>query len=368
VPLPSSPTATRRPALPGVAAAIAGSLAYGVTIVIGRSLARAGIAAPAVLAIRFGLGGLALLAILVASRRPLLPVAGERVAAVLLGGFGYSIESSFFYLGLAHGTASAVSLLFYSYPALVVVLELLVVRIVPGRRTIGCLALSAAGTLLVVVSAGGVRISTAGILYALASAVSFAGYLLASEKLLTRTDALTSGAWVILGCAAAQLGRAIVTGQTAVPPGHWVQLAGYGAATSAAFVLMFTALHRLGSSVTAVIMTMEAPFAVVLAAIFLSESVGPLQLVGGAATLTAAMVIARTPAGYGHRQVRMGRTGKAKEVVGWMTGDRGVEAEGRTAQKAADPGRPEGEVTDESVDVAKREVRQEHNELDPETG
>jgi uncharacterized protein YjbJ (UPF0337 family) len=115
-------------------------------------------------------------------------------------------------------------------------------------------------------------------------------------------------------------------------------------------------------------MTMEAPFAVVLAAIFLSESVGPLQLVGGAATLTAAMVIARTPAGYGHRQVRMGRTGKAKEVVGWMTGDRGVEAEGRTAQKAADPGRPEGEVTDESVDVAKREARQEHNELDPETG
>jgi drug/metabolite transporter (DMT)-like permease len=298
---PSSPAATRRPALPGVAAGMAGSLAFGITIVIGRSLARAGIAASAVLAIRFGIGGAVLLAILAASRRPLLPAAGERVAAVLLGGFGYSIESTFFYLGLAHGTASAVSLLFYVYPALVVVLELLVLRIAPARRTIGCLVLSAAGTLLVVVSAGGVRISTLGVVYALASAVSFAGYLLASERLLTRTDALTSGAWVTLGCAAAQLARAVITGQLAVPPGHWVQLAGYGAATSVAFVLMFTALHRLGSSLTAVIMTMEAPFAVVLAAIFLGESLGPLQLLGGAATLTAAVVIARTPAGSGHR-------------------------------------------------------------------
>lgn len=333
----SSQPAARRPALPGVAAGMAGSLAFGITIVIGRSLARSGIGASAVLAIRFGLGGAVLLAILAASRRPLLPAPGERVAAVLLGGIGYSVESSFFYLGLAHGTASAVSLLFYVYPALVVALELLVLRVVPGRRTIGCLVLSAAGTLLVVVSAGGVRISTAGVVYALASAVAFAAYLLASERLLTRTDALTSGAWVTLGCATAQLGRAGVTGQIAIPPGHWVQLAGYGLATSAAFVLMFTALHRLGSSLTAVIMTMEAPFAVVLAAIFLGESLGPLQLVGGAATLTSAIVIARTPAGYRyrHRRLRIVRgPGKAEEV--------GRLGDGRPRRRGRGPGGAEG--------------------------
>jgi drug/metabolite transporter (DMT)-like permease len=289
---------SRRPELPGVAAAMAGSLAYGITIAIGRSLARAGIAAPAVLSIRFGVGGAVLVAILVASRRPLLPARGERAAAVLLGAFGYSVESTFFYLGLTHGSAAAVSLLFYSYPAMVVMLESLVGRVAPHRRTVGCLMLSFAGTVLVVISAGGVQISTSGVLFALASAATFSGYLVASERLLTRTDAVTSGAWVTLGCAAAQLVRGLITGQLAVPPGHWVQLAGYGAATSAAFGLLFAAIRRLGSSRTAVIMTMEAPFAVVLAAIFLGESIGPLQLVGGAATLTAAVVIARSPMGY----------------------------------------------------------------------
>lgn len=283
-----------------MAAAIAGSLAFGITIAIGRTLARAGIAASAVLTIRFGVGGAVLLAILAATRRPLLPVAGERAAAVLLGAFGYSVESTFFYLGLAHGSAAAVSLLFYFYPAMVVVLESLVGRVAPRRLTVGCLMLSFAGTVLVVVSGGGVQISTAGVVFALASAATFSGYLVASERLLIRTDALTSGAWVTLGCAAAQLVKGTVMGQLAVPPGHWVQLAGYGAATSAAFGLLFAALHRLGSSLTAVIMTMEAPFAVVLAAIFLGESVEPLQLVGGAATLTAAVVIARSPIGYRH--------------------------------------------------------------------
>jgi drug/metabolite transporter (DMT)-like permease len=284
-----------RPAVTGVAAAVGGAFAFGITIAIGRSLARAGIPAPTALGVRFGLGAAVLLAALVVSRRPLLPVAGERAAAVLLGALGYAVESTFFYLGLSHGSAAAVALIFYSYPAIVVVLELVIRGVGPGRRTIGALLLSVVGTVAVVASAGGVRISAAGVAFALASATTFSVYLVTSERLLTATDALTSGAWVTLGCAAAQLARGAATSQLRLPPGHWVQLAGYGAATSAAFGLMFTALHRLGSSRTAVVMTMEALFAVILAAAFLGESVGPVQAIGGAAVLGAAAVISLSP-------------------------------------------------------------------------
>ena len=59
------------------------------------------------------------------------------------------------------------------------------------------------------------------------------------------------------------------------------------------------------------------------------------------------------------------KIGKVKEVVGWATGDREVEAKGRVEQEVADPGRPEAEVTEEAVAGEKAEVRQEHDEYRP---
>jgi uncharacterized protein YjbJ (UPF0337 family) len=58
-------------------------------------------------------------------------------------------------------------------------------------------------------------------------------------------------------------------------------------------------------------------------------------------------------------------TGKVKEVVGWATGDREVEAEGRVEQEVADPDEAPDEVTDESVADKTFEVRREHGEYQP---
>jgi uncharacterized protein YjbJ (UPF0337 family) len=63
-----------------------------------------------------------------------------------------------------------------------------------------------------------------------------------------------------------------------------------------------------------------------------------------------------------------GRTGTAvkgqvKEVLGAVTGDRRVEAEGKVEQQVADPEAPETEESDEAVHHAERAVRQTHDEL-----
>jgi uncharacterized protein YjbJ (UPF0337 family) len=60
------------------------------------------------------------------------------------------------------------------------------------------------------------------------------------------------------------------------------------------------------------------------------------------------------------------RTGKAKEVLGRMTGDREVEGKGRAEREAADPDDPTTEVDDATVAKAEREVRHEHQEYRPE--
>lgn len=282
---PSSSTAT------GTALTATSAFSYGITIVIGRRLAEYGFHAPTALGIRFGTAGVLLLGLLIVLRRPLLPPAGERVRVVLLGFIGYAVESTFFYMGLERGSASAVALLFYAYPAIVAVLGLTMGKAI-GRRVGAAIALSAAGTALVVAAGGDVHISATGAVCALASAGTFAVYLVVSHRVAPRTDAPTMATWVALGAAISFLARALVGGGLQPVDGHLPLLLGNGLATASAFFFMFAGLRRLGPTPTAVVMTLEALFAIVLAGIFLDEALGPLQVVGGAAVLAATVIIA----------------------------------------------------------------------------
>ena len=229
-------------------------------------------------------------------RRPLLPRQGERLRPLLLGAIGYAIESSLFYAALERGTAAAVALLFYVYPALVTVAELSVGNVRPTRRLLGALGLSVAGTALIVLAGGDVDITGAGIVFALAAALSFAVYLLVSGRAVVRTDPMVNGAWVAAGAALSLATQGAVTGGLRAPGDDLGLLLLNGVATAAAFSLMFAALGRLGASRTAVVMTLEALSAVVLGALVLGEVIGPVQLVGGAAVLVATVLISRTKA------------------------------------------------------------------------
>ena len=55
--------------------------------------------------------------------------------------------------------------------------------------------------------------------------------------------------------------------------------------------------------------------------------------------------------------------GKVKEIVGAVTGDRRVEAEGRAEEKVARPDLPVDEVTDEVVDEEHEAVRKDHGDI-----
>jgi len=285
------------PDVVGCALAGAAALSYAATIVLGHSLSRAGVPSATALGIRFGVAALAIGAVLVVRRAPLLPAPGERVRLVALGGIGYSLESTLFFLALGHGTAAGAALVFYAYPAIVAAVELGLGAPLPRRRILLAVGLSAAGTLAVVASGREVAISPAGVALALGAAAVFAVYLISGSRFVHDTDAWTRAAWVAGGAAISSVGRGLLTGSFSVFPAHRLELLAYGAFTATAFGLMFTALRRLGPARTAVVMTLEAFFAVVLGAAFLGEGLAPTQLAGGVAILVAAGVVAvaRTP-------------------------------------------------------------------------
>jgi drug/metabolite transporter (DMT)-like permease len=276
----------------GTSLAAAGAFAYGLTIICNRRLAQHGFGPQATLSIRFAVSAATLFALLALLRRGLLPARGERLRPLLLGAVGYAVESTLFYSAVQRGTAAAVALLFYVYPAIVTVLELALGRTRSSGRLLAAMGLSIAGTALIVVTGGDVSISPTGIAFALGSAATFSVYLLVSARAVVRTDPMVNGAWVAAGAALSLTTTGLVSGGLRSPGPDWWLMLGNGVATAAAFSLLFAALGRLGASRTAIVMTLEALSAVVLAALVLGETIGALQLVGGAAILAGTALIA----------------------------------------------------------------------------
>jgi len=289
--------AWRAPALAGargpLALAAAGAAGYGVTVVIGRRLALEGLPPATALGIRFAIAAAVLGAALAIRQAPRVARA-DALGLLALGSIGYAGQSTLFYLSLQRGTAATSILLFYAYPALVCAIGWIALgERRPCRRTCAALALAAAGTALVAASSGAVTLSALGVVFALGSALVFALYVLAGQRLSAGVDAMTTAALVAAGAAATSFVQGTLTHGLAAPGGQWTLLIAYGLFTAAAFTLMFAALARLGARHTSVLMTLEAVFAVGLATLLLGEPLGPLQALGGAGVLAATMLVAR---------------------------------------------------------------------------
>lgn len=286
------PTRTR---LADFGYATLGAFCFGLTIMFQRLVADNGIGAPTALGIRFAIAGLLLVAVLLIMRRPVLPPRGERLRMALFGLVLYSFESSFFFMALERGTAAAVALLFYSYPAVVTGVELGMRTVRPTRALAVALALSIGGAAVVALGGGEVSITVAGIGFTFASVACFSGYVLGSARWLVRTDSMQAATWTALGACVGVTTYGMLTGDLHAPSsGNLIALAANGVATAVAFTLFFVALARLGPSRTAVVMALEAVFAVLLAAVFLGERVEPLVALGGLAVLAGAVFAALT--------------------------------------------------------------------------
>jgi drug/metabolite transporter (DMT)-like permease len=270
-----------------------GAFAFGCTVLFSRTVARDQLAPSVALGVRFGVAGVLLLGLLAALRRPMLPPPGDRLAALALGLFVYAIESTFFYMGLQRGTAAAVALIFYAYPAVIALVETVTGAIRLRARTVAALVLSISGSAIVAVGGGEVAITTTGVLLVCGSIVMFSAYALLSHRVVPRTDSLTAATWTAIGASIGVTLFGAARGQLEMPSGSaFAALIANGVATAAAFTLFFMVLDRIGPTRTGICMALEAVTGIVLAAIFLGESVRAVVAIGGVAVLAGAVLAA----------------------------------------------------------------------------
>ena len=273
----------------GLLTAVAAIL-FGAIVTIGRSATVRDVPVSSLLAVRFGTAAAILALILVARRQSLRPAPGEGRRLALLGAVGYAVESAFFFLALGRGTAATVTLLFYTYPVWVAVLTAALGMGVPGALVGSSLLAAVAGSGVVVASSGGLDITAPGIVFALASAVTIAFFLIGVEILITRTPSLASSMWIALSASAAHATFALVSGTGRLLHAEEVIPAlSMGVLTSGAFFLLFIGVRRLGAVRASIISSLEPVAAAGLALAFLAESVRLGVLAGGALILGGAV-------------------------------------------------------------------------------
>jgi len=270
---------------------------FGITVVIQASLRKHGVGAMAAVGLRYLISAVVCAAVLASRSSAVLPVRGERWRALLLGAIVYAVQAVLFYIALGHGTAGAVSMLFYTYPVMVLAITLVRTRRpLTGRVAAAGLA-SCAGAGLLVAAGSSVVVDAAGIGLALASSACAAGFLVANNDLLPRSPSLAAAAMVSTGvaistCAAAPL----FGGFGSLSAESWGLLLAAGAATGLGTAAMYTALAALGAPRTSAILAAQTAVAVAGSWWVLGEPVVAGQLVGGAFIFMAVVLASRAGA------------------------------------------------------------------------
>jgi drug/metabolite transporter (DMT)-like permease len=176
-------------------------------------------------------------------------------------------------------------------------------RVVHGRRLApslwGAVGLSVVGCFLVVEAFHVGTLDTVGLLAAVGSMITFAIYLVASERAGRTYDATTTMVW---GFGFATLFWLLVRPPWTFPWAAFGSLEnlalGLGVAvlgTLAPFVLEVTALRHLPASRVSVVATLEPVLGALLAWVLLDETLGASQLIGGCLVVAAVLWVQAHP-------------------------------------------------------------------------
>jgi drug/metabolite transporter (DMT)-like permease len=300
--------AADRTTLTGTASALVAASLFGMLGPLARFGAEAGVGGIAFTAWRAGLG-VAFLVGLITVRHALgsslgalrgLPPRG-RASLALAATMGLTLNAAMF---TAFGLIpiALTLMLFYTYPAGVVVIDVSLGRERVTASRLAALVLSSLGVVLVLAGGAdpvnGTPIDPLGVVLALAAAASQVVFVTVSRDGYRSVPA-DAATVVILSTSlvgAAVLALLVGQGGSLAAPFRsldawpFLFLAGVVAAGLSS-LLFLTAIRMLGGTRTGILMLLEPVVGAILAGLWLDERLGPEQILGAALVLTGALVL-----------------------------------------------------------------------------
>jgi drug/metabolite transporter (DMT)-like permease len=225
---------------------------------------------------------------------------GTFAVAILMGLF---LNVAMFF-AFERSSIAVVLLAFYTYPAFVAV-----VAVIGGHERLDAIRVTALVTALIgmvlVVAGGldpasGVRVELLGIVLALLAALSQTVFVTTSRAGYPAMPTEQAMLWILAGSTVACLALAVVTGEAAglarpLQSSTALGLAAIAGVLAAGIpgILFLSGIRTIGGTRTGILMLFEPLVGVALAAALLDERLVPIQAVGGAAILGAAILLQR---------------------------------------------------------------------------
>ena len=277
---------------------LASGAAFGAMAIFGKLAYEQGATAGTLLATRFVLAAAIFWAALLVRRRvgEVRSLARRDVViALLLGAVGYAAQAGAYFSALERIDASLLSLLLYTFPAMVAVAAVAIGREHFDTRRAVALLFASAGGVLIVGGVGRGDLDVLGAMLGLAAAAIYSAYILSSDAISGRVRPDLLAALVCTGAAVS-----LTVGGAAIgvlEPGS-VTAAGWGwlaclavVSTVAAIALFFAGLRRVGPTAAAILSTVEPLVTVLLAFAVFGERLSTLQLAGGALVIAAVPIL-----------------------------------------------------------------------------
>jgi drug/metabolite transporter (DMT)-like permease len=210
-----------------------------------------------------------------------------------MGGM-YVCMTVLYFRALRYSAISTLTLLFYTYPAIVTFLAAAFLRERLTRTKGAALLLSLAGCLIVLRprETGDWR----GAAMALGASVLYSVYMLIGTRLTRGVDPFLTTAWVMSATAAVFLATAFARGEMGSVEGGaaWSSILGLAlVATVMADGSFFAGLSLAGASRAAILSTVEPLFTIFLSAVLLGETIPPIRFLGGGLILGSVILIHR---------------------------------------------------------------------------
>ena len=298
----------KNPHVSALAAAHGVAVLFGLTGILG-ALIR--FDAVAITAGRAGFAATALLVLALVQRRPLLQGLGSRRAGILLvSGLLLAVHWITFFLAVKVGGVAVATLGFASFPAFIALLDVVLFRERIGRAEGMMLSLVTLGLVLVTPSFDVGDQGTVGLLWGLASGLSFAGLAICNRRGSRGMDAIQVAFWQnfvvallvlpLLGLSLAppqvarsQATSSLVTGAAAIDWASWFWLAVLGVlCTGLAHTLFVKSLESLDARSAGMIIALEPVYAIACAWWLFGEEPSGRMLVGASLIILATVLLA----------------------------------------------------------------------------
>ena len=284
----------KNPHVSALAAAHGVAVLFGLTGILG-ALIR--FDAVAITAGRAGFAATALLVLALVQRRPLLQGLGPRRAGIVLAsGFLLAVHWITFFMAVKVGGVAVATLGFASFPAFIALLDVMLFRERIGRAEGTMLALVTLGLVLVTPSFDVGDQGTVGLLWGLASGLSFAGLAICNRRGSRGMDAIQVAFWqnlVVALLVLPLLGLGLAGGAAAIDLASWFWLVVLGVlCTGLAHTLFVKSLESLDARSAGMIIALEPVYAIACAWWLFGEEPSGRMLVGASLIILATVLLA----------------------------------------------------------------------------